>query len=59
MLRSARVATRPALRLPVVHDDDERKLDSQKGARVAIARAAHQGWTAISITQNWSQVFAD
>jgi phosphoglycolate phosphatase-like HAD superfamily hydrolase len=59
MLRFARVDTRPALRLLVVHDDTEREFDDQKGAEQAIERANDKGWTAISIANDWSQVFAD
>ena len=59
MLRFARVDTRPALRLLVVHDDAEREFDDQKGAEQAIARANDKDWTVISIKNDWSQVFAD
>jgi phosphoglycolate phosphatase-like HAD superfamily hydrolase len=59
MLRFARVDTRPALRLLVVHDDAEREFDDQKGAEQAIARANDKDWTLISIKNDWSQVFAD
>ncbi len=59
MLRFARVATRPALRLLVVHDDPEREFDDRKGAEEAIARATDRGWTQISIKNDWSRVFAD
>jgi phosphoglycolate phosphatase-like HAD superfamily hydrolase len=59
MLRFARVETRPALRLLVVHDDAEREFDDQKGAEDAIARSREKGWTSISIKNDWSQVFAD
>jgi phosphoglycolate phosphatase-like HAD superfamily hydrolase len=59
MLRFARVETRPALRLLVVHDDAEREFDDQKGAEAAIDRAKERGWTTISIKNDWSQVFAD
>lgn len=59
MLRFARVATRPALRLLVLHDDAEREFDDQKGAEKAIERASERGWTPISVKNDWSRVFAD
>jgi phosphoserine phosphatase len=59
MLRFARVNTRPALRLLVVHDDAEREFDDQRGAEQAIQRAHDRDWTLISIRNDWSQVFAD
>ncbi len=59
MLRFARVDTRPALRLLVIHDDAEREFDDQKGAEKAIQRATERGWTQISIKNDWSTVFAD
>lgn len=59
MLRFARVDSRPALRVLVVHDDAEREFDDQKGAEDAITRAQEKGWTSISIKNDWSQVFED
>ncbi len=59
MLRFARVGTRPALRLLVLHDDANREFDDRKGAEQALARAAEKGWTTISIKNDWIRVFAD
>jgi hypothetical protein len=59
MLRFARVDTRPALRLLVIHDDAVREFDDQKGAEEAIQRATERGWIQVSIGNDWSTVFAD
>ncbi len=58
MLRFARVDTRPALRLLVIHDDAEREFDDQKGAEKAIQRATERGWTQISIKNDWVRVLS-
>jgi phosphoglycolate phosphatase-like HAD superfamily hydrolase len=57
MLRFARVESRPYLRLLVKHDDAEREFDDVKGAEAALERAAQQGWTVISIKDDWNTVF--
>jgi hypothetical protein len=57
MLRFARVEGRPYLRLLVKHDDAEREFDDAKGAEAALDRAAQQGWTVISIKDDWNTVF--
>ena len=59
MLRFARVDTRPALRLLVIHDDAKREFDDQKGAENVIARASDKGWTSVSIANDWSRVFVN
>ena len=58
MLRFARAPQRPALRLLLRHDDAEREFDYAAGAEEALARAAHAGWTVISIKEDWATVFA-
>jgi phosphoserine phosphatase len=59
MMRFAKTATRPALRLLLLHDDAEREFDYTDGAEHALARANEAGWTVISIKNDWSSVFAD
>jgi phosphoserine phosphatase len=59
MLRFAKLASRPALRLLLLHDDAEREFDYTAGAEQALARADAAGWTVISISNDWASVFAD
>ncbi|MCS6846039.1 MAG: haloacid dehalogenase-like hydrolase [Caldilineales bacterium] len=47
----------PALRLLIVHDDDEREFAYTAGAERVIGTAQAQGWTAVSIQRDWRQVF--
>ncbi|MFN8518932.1 MAG: HAD family hydrolase [Chloroflexota bacterium] len=58
MLEFAGTADRPALRLLVLHDDAEREADYTKGAEQALDRARADGWTIISVKDDWSTVFA-
>ena len=57
MMAFAGDATLPALRLLVVHDDAEREFDYIAGAEQAISAVQSQGWTAVSIKQDWQKVF--
>ena len=50
---------RPALRLLVLHDDDEREFAYTAGAESSLERAAAEGWTVVSIKNDWAAVFAD
>ena len=59
MLAFAGTAARPPLRLLVLHDDPERETDYVKGAEGALERARNEGWTVISVKDDWSTVFAD
>jgi phosphoserine phosphatase len=59
MLAFAGTAARPPLRLLVLHDDPEREADYVKGAEGALERARNEGWTVISVKDDWSTVFAD
>ena len=59
MLAFAGDASLPALRLLVVHDDAEREFDYVKGAEDIISAVQSQGWTAVSIKQDWQKVFPD
>ena len=43
------------LRLLVLHDDAEREFDYTRGAEQALA----EGWTTISVKDDWTTVFAD
>jgi phosphoserine phosphatase len=59
MLSFAGTASRPALRLLVLHDDADREADYVKGAEAALERARAEDWTVISVRNDWSTVFAD
>jgi phosphoserine phosphatase len=59
MLQFAGGTTRPGLRLLVLHDDAEREFDYVKGAEQALEQAKTDGWTVVSVKDDWSTVFAD
>jgi phosphoserine phosphatase len=58
MLRYAGGKDRPGLRLLLLHDDAEREFDYTAGAEASLETAADQGWTVISIKNDWNTVFA-
>src|SRR4051812_39135000 len=47
----------PTLRLLVVHDDEQREFDYSAGADQALERAATDGWTTVSVRNDWASVF--
>ena len=47
----------PALRLLVVHDDEQREFNYQAGAEKVLEAVQANGWTAISIKNDWRKVF--
>jgi phosphoglycolate phosphatase-like HAD superfamily hydrolase len=49
---------RPTLRLLILHDDGEREFDYTAGAERALEQAAADGWTVVSIKNDWSTVFS-
>jgi len=49
----------PALRLVVAHDDAEREFDDAGGADAVLARARADGWTVVSMRDDWATVFGD
>jgi phosphoserine phosphatase len=57
MLDFTQHAERPSLRLLVLHDDDEREFAYTAGAERAIDRAGSEGWTVISVKNDWTTVF--
>jgi phosphoserine phosphatase len=59
MIRYAGGASRPALRLLVSHDDAGREFAYTTGAEGALERAVADGWTVISMKDDWATVFAD
>jgi len=57
MLEFAGGPDAPALRVLVRHDDAEREFAYDAGAEDALARAADQGWTVVSMRDDWTTVF--
>jgi phosphoglycolate phosphatase-like HAD superfamily hydrolase len=57
MLEFTHHQDRPVLRLLVLHDDPEREFDYTSGADQALERANKDGWTVISIKNDWATVF--
>ena len=59
MLRYAGGKDRPALRLLLLHDDEEREFAYTAGAEKSLRAAADHGWTVVSIKNDWAAVFSD
>jgi phosphoglycolate phosphatase-like HAD superfamily hydrolase len=57
MLHFTLHADKPTLRLLVLHDDGEREFDYTTGAEQALEQAEADGWTVISIKNDWTTVF--
>jgi hypothetical protein len=58
MLRYAGGKGRPALRLLLRHDDAEREFAYTAGAERSLAQAGAEGWTVVSVENDWATVFA-
>jgi phosphoserine phosphatase len=59
MLTYARKEGRPSLALLVHHDDGEREFAYDAGAEKALARAETDGWTVVSMGDDWATIFPD
>jgi hypothetical protein len=57
MLDFTRHADRPFLRLLVLHDDAVRELAYTAGAEKALEQAERDGWTVVSMKNDWAAVF--
>jgi phosphoserine phosphatase len=57
MLEFTHHADKPTLRLLVLHDDAELEFDYTTGADQALAQAEADGWTVVSIKNDWTTVF--
>lgn len=57
MLQYAKAPAGNPLRLLVLHDDAEREFDYVAGVEESLKRAKEQGWTVISIKNDWNTVF--
>jgi hypothetical protein len=49
----------PGLRLLIVHDDEQREFDYTAGAERSLDLARAEGWTMVSIRNDWGTIFAD
>jgi len=58
MLQFAGEKDRPSLSLLVVHDDAAREFSYTAGTEKVVKTAEAQGWTEISIKNDWKQVFS-
>jgi hypothetical protein len=59
MLRYAGGKDRPALRLLLLHDDEDREFAYTTGAETSLELAEKHDWTVVSIKNDWATVFAD
>jgi phosphoglycolate phosphatase-like HAD superfamily hydrolase len=59
MLHYSRGPTGQGLRLLVLHDDPEREFDYTAGAEQSLERAKTDGWTVVSIKNDWAAVFPE
>ena len=57
MLEFTHHPDRPTLRLLVLHDDAEREFAYTAGAEKALGQAEADGWTVVSIKNDWATVF--
>jgi hypothetical protein len=57
MLEFTHHPDRPTLRLLVLHDDADREFDYTTGAERALEQAEADGWTVVSIKDDWTTVF--
>jgi phosphoglycolate phosphatase-like HAD superfamily hydrolase len=57
MLDFAQHADKPFLRLLVLHDDADREFAYTAGAERALERAGAEGWTVVSMKDDWTTVF--
>jgi phosphoserine phosphatase len=57
MLEFTHHRDKPTLRLLVLHDDAEREFDYTAGAEQALKRARVDGWTVVSVKNDWTTVF--
>ena len=57
MLDFAQHQDKPFLQLLVLHDDAEREFDYTGGSEQALERADANGWTVVSVKNDWATVF--
>jgi phosphoserine phosphatase len=59
MLQYAGGPSRQGLGLLLLHDHPEREFDYTAGAEKSLERASEEGWTVVSIKNDWTTIFAD
>src|SRR5215212_2433073 len=59
MLEFTRHQDSPFLPLLLLHDDADREFDYTSGAEQALQQADTDGWTVVSMKNDWGTVFAD
>jgi hypothetical protein len=59
MLEFTGTSAAPSLRLLVLHDDVDREFDYTAGAENALEQAAKDGWTVVSMRNDWATIFSD
>jgi hypothetical protein len=57
MLHFTQHPGKPSLRLLVLHDDADREFAYTTGAEQALDQAARDGWTIVSVKNDWATVF--
>ena len=57
MLEYAQRPGRPSLRLLLLHDDPDREFAYTAGAEAVLDRAGRDGWTVVSMKDDWTTVF--
>ncbi|MDI9915378.1 HAD family hydrolase [Rhodococcus sp. IEGM 1379] len=57
MLQFSEQPNRTALRLLLLHDDSDREFDYLAGAEQALELARNNGWTVVSVKDDWTTVF--
>ena len=57
MLQFAQHTDKPTLRLLILHDDAEREFAYTTGAEKALDQARTDGWTVVSVKDDWATVF--
>jgi phosphoserine phosphatase len=58
MLEFTEAAPHHSLCMLIGHDDGRREIDSSSGAERALAAAEANGWTVVSMRNDWTRVFA-
>ena len=57
MLHFTQHPDKPSLRLLVLHDDGDREFAYTTGSEQALDRAAVDGWTVVSVKNDWDTAF--
>jgi hypothetical protein len=57
MLEFTQHPDKPSLRLLLLHDDNEHEFDYTSGAEQALEVAGKNGWTIVSMKNDWATVF--